>query len=97
MTTAADARSTDRRSRQNRYLWMMGIRLACLPLAVVTEGWIRWVFIVGAVVLPYIAVVIANAAAQPSSGTIQSISPSGRPELPGTTHSDDPRDQNPSA
>lgn len=49
---------------------MMGIRLACLPLAVVTTGWVRWAFILGAVVLPYIAVVIANAASRPQHGTL---------------------------
>jgi hypothetical protein len=39
----------------------MSIRTACLVLAVVVEGPLRWVFLAGAVLLPYVAVVMANA------------------------------------
>ncbi|WP_129668303.1 DUF3099 domain-containing protein [Phytoactinopolyspora endophytica] len=93
MTTAAPGRSHDLRSRQRRYLWMMGIRVACLPLAVLTTGWVRWIFIIGAVVLPYIAVVIVNAASRPTHGTIETFPPVQRPELPPATRDDDPNDQ----
>lgn len=44
-----------------RYTIMMSIRVVCFFAAVFTEGWLRWTFAVGAVVLPYIAVVLANA------------------------------------
>ena len=44
-----------------RYLISMAIRTACVILAVVVSGPLRWIFIVGAVILPYIAVVMANA------------------------------------
>jgi hypothetical protein len=47
--------------RTRRYLISMGIRTACVILAIFVPGWPRWVFITGAVVLPYLAVVIANA------------------------------------
>jgi hypothetical protein len=70
VTTAASGRSNDLASRQRRYLTMMGIRLACLPLAVISSGWVRWAFIIGAIVLPYVAVVIANAASRPKPGTL---------------------------
>lgn len=93
VTTAAAGRSHDWRSRQSRYLLMMGIRLACLPLAVITSGWLRWLFIAGAVVLPYIAVVIANAASRPASGTIQAITPVFRGELPAATQEHAANDQ----
>ncbi|HEU0040768.1 MAG TPA: DUF3099 domain-containing protein [Jiangellaceae bacterium] len=73
VTTASVGRSDDINSRQKRYLIMMSIRIACLPLALVTTGWLRWVFIFGAVVLPYVAVVIANATSRPSSGTIEPV------------------------
>lgn len=82
VTTAASGRSGDLASRQRRYLIMMGIRVACLPLAVITEGWLRWVFIVGAVVLPYVAVVIANATRRPRAGTLSAIPVQPRPQLP---------------
>ena len=48
-------------ARQKRYLISMGVRTLCFLLAVVTSGWLRWAFIAGAVLLPYIAVVLANA------------------------------------
>lgn len=44
-----------------RYLFSMAVRTACVILAVVVSGPFRWFFVVGAVVLPYIAVVMANA------------------------------------
>jgi len=38
----------------------MGIRTICVIGAIFIPGWPRWVLIAGAVVLPYLAVVIAN-------------------------------------
>ena len=40
----------------------MVIRVVCIILAVaVPLGWLTWIFVAGAVFLPYFAVVIANA------------------------------------
>ena len=39
----------------------MFLRTACFVGAVIAEGWLRWVLVAGAVFLPYVAVVIANA------------------------------------
>ncbi|WP_243075101.1 DUF3099 domain-containing protein [Microbacterium sp. SS28] len=49
-------------ARETRYLVTMGIRIACIILMIVITpyGWYTWVLAVGAVVLPYIAVVAAN-------------------------------------
>jgi len=47
-------------SRTRRYLVSMGVRTVCFVLAVVTDGWLRWVLIAAAVMLPYLAVVFAN-------------------------------------
>lgn len=44
-----------------KYLFSMGIRTLCFLLAVVFSGPVRWIFIVFAVILPYVAVVVANA------------------------------------
>lgn len=74
VTTAHAGRSADLSTRQRRYLWMMGIRVACLPLALVVEGWARWVFILGAVALPYFAVVVANAVSRPRAGVLTPVS-----------------------
>jgi len=51
----------DQSSRQRVYLFSMGLRTACFVGGVFAEGVLRWSLIVGAVVLPYFAVVIANA------------------------------------
>ena len=60
MTSAQPGRSEDLDSRIVRYAWMMSIRIVCFVLAVVTPSPWRWMFIVAAVFLPYIAVVLAN-------------------------------------
>jgi Protein of unknown function (DUF3099) len=63
--TSAHAGHSERvAGRQRRYLVSMGIRTVCFVLAVVTDGWLRWAFIVAAVVLPYFAVIVANASGE---------------------------------
>jgi hypothetical protein len=49
-------------ARFTKYLITMGIRIACfiLMVAITPYGWYTWVFGVGATVLPYVAVVLAN-------------------------------------
>jgi Flp pilus assembly protein TadB len=61
VTSAQPGRSEDLDSRIARYAWMMSIRIVCFVLAVLTPSPWRWMFIVAAVFLPYIAVVLANA------------------------------------
>jgi Flp pilus assembly protein TadB len=61
ITSARPSRSADIRRREIRYLLSMGIRTACFVLAIVTSGPLRWVLVAGAVFLPYVAVVVANA------------------------------------
>ena len=61
ITGAPRALTDDVRDRQRRYLISMSIRTVCFVLAIVVSGWMRWALLVGALVLPYIAVVIANA------------------------------------
>ena len=47
-------------SRTRRYVISMGVRTVCFVLAVVTDGWLRWVMIAAAILLPYLSVVFAN-------------------------------------
>jgi Protein of unknown function (DUF3099) len=61
VTEARRGTSDDLAQRQRRYLISMGIRTACFVLAVIVHGPLRWVLISAALVLPYIAVVMANA------------------------------------
>ncbi|NTW39021.1 MAG: DUF3099 domain-containing protein [Cellulomonadaceae bacterium] len=46
--------------RTRRYLLQMTIRVVCFLGAVVVDHWTRWLLLAGAVVLPYVAVVLAN-------------------------------------
>ena len=62
ITTAAQAHSDDLDARIKRYLFSMGLRTVCVILVLVVHNPVRWVFAVLAVVLPYVAVVMANAA-----------------------------------
>lgn len=91
VTTASLGRSDDLRTRQRRYLWMMGIRTACVPFAIFVDGWARWVFIAGAVLLPYFAVVLANAVARPTAGALTPVTPEPGPALPPGPTEDGPQ------
>jgi hypothetical protein len=71
-----------------RYLVSMGVRTACFLLAVVVHGPLRWVFVLAAIVLPYIAVVFANAGRERSLPTPPEIFlRADRTELPSTPDS----------
>lgn len=59
--------SEDIRGRQRRYVISMSVRTVCFLLAVLLTGPLRWVMLAGALFLPYIAVVIANAGREPTS------------------------------
>ena len=72
-----------------RYLLSMGIRTGCFLLAVVALAvlhWtlVGWLLVVGAVVLPYIAVVVANATRSPGSIALGPVTPDqpGPAQLP---------------
>ncbi|WP_373460496.1 DUF3099 domain-containing protein [Arthrobacter oryzae] len=60
ITDAASAHSEEMRGRMIKYAVAMGIRMVCLILVFVVDGWFKVVPIAGAVFLPWIAVVIAN-------------------------------------
>lgn len=51
----------DRKRRMRAYSTAMSVRMVCLVLVFFVPGWWKLVFGIGAVVLPYIAVVLANA------------------------------------
>ena len=74
ITTASSSVHADIAARQRRYLIAMGIRTACflmIALIAITgfgPGWLPWIFVAAALVLPYVAVVMANAADTKSDG-----------------------------
>jgi Flp pilus assembly protein TadB len=61
VTNAQRSLSGDQSARQKRYFLSMMFRTACFIMTVVTPSPYRWFFLAGAIGLPYIAVVIANA------------------------------------
>ena len=54
----------EQHSRMLRYALTMGIRVVCLGVCLVTPGWWLLIPALGAVFLPYVAVVIANTGAR---------------------------------
>ena len=61
ITSTQKSLSTDQPGRQRRYFISMMVRTACFILTVILPSPFRWFALTGAVFLPYIAVVVANA------------------------------------
>ena len=61
ITEAQSALSEDIPARQRKYFYSMMVRTLCFLLAVFTPSPYRGFFLVGAVTLPYISVIVANA------------------------------------
>ena len=61
ITDARVAHSDEMHQRLVKYSLTMGIRMVCLILVFVLDGWLKIVAMAGAVFLPWIAVIIANA------------------------------------
>jgi Protein of unknown function (DUF3099) len=61
VTNAPPSVADEQSQRVRRYLLTMTIRIVCGGLAILASGWLRWALVAAAVVLPYIAVVMANA------------------------------------
>jgi Protein of unknown function (DUF3099) len=72
VTQAQPSKSADIRYRERRYLLMMGIRVLCFVAAVVLfvnhGGWLTAIPAVGAIAIPYFAVVLANGGREPNGG-----------------------------
>jgi len=66
----------ERRGRMIKYTAAMSIRVVCIILAVMVQGWLMWVFFAGAIFLPYFAVVIANAVGSSrSNDLVKAVAP----------------------
>jgi predicted tellurium resistance membrane protein TerC len=61
ITDAQPSLTVDQRARQIRYFYSMMFRTACFIATVFLPSPWRWFTLAGAVVLPYIAVIVANA------------------------------------
>ena len=60
ITTLAESPDDDRRRRMTQYLIAMIIRVICIILCLFVQGWWLLLPILGAVFIPYVAVVLAN-------------------------------------
>lgn len=61
ITNALDPLSADQRGRQRRYFISMMVRTGCFIASIFLPNPYRWFSMAGAILLPYIAVVLANA------------------------------------
>lgn len=61
ITIVQSGLAADQSARQRRYFISMMIRTICFILTVVLPNPYRWIALTGAVTLPYIAVIAANA------------------------------------
>lgn len=61
----------DRRRRMIQYSVTMGIRMVCLVCMLFAQGWWLVVFGAGAIVLPYVAVVVANVGMRRDAHTVE--------------------------
>ncbi|WP_051710984.1 DUF3099 domain-containing protein [Streptomyces sp. NRRL S-350] len=71
ITGARSSLTEDVRGRQRRYVISMLLRTVCVLLAVVlwdVQRWLAFVALAGAVLLPYFAVLVANAGRERAPG-----------------------------
>jgi hypothetical protein len=74
----------DRRKRIRQYVTAMSIRTVCFVLAVFVPGWGHLIFGIAAMVLPYFAVVLANAGSTVDIERAQPVQPQVREITSGT-------------
>ncbi|WKK71252.1 DUF3099 domain-containing protein [Rathayibacter oskolensis] len=71
LTTLPPSPTDARHSRVIKYSIAMSIRMICVICLIFAQGWWLAFFAVGAIVLPYFAVVLANVGGLGESGTVQ--------------------------
>ena len=93
ITSVQQALSEEQDARARRYIISMAIRTACVILTIVVPSPWRWFFAVGAVFLPYIAVVMVNQRRRIPG--LDAPKPTRRQLLPGPPSPDDQEHQEP--
>jgi hypothetical protein len=86
ITDAATAHSDEMRQRMIKYAIAMGIRMICLILIFVVDGWFKLIPVLGAVYMPWVAVVIANGSdkAEIHSDSLLDYAPRAELDAPAT-------------
>jgi predicted tellurium resistance membrane protein TerC len=82
ITTARKSVADDQAARVRGYVISMTIRIVCFLLAVVTTGVVRWLFVAGALIIPYVAVVYANSGRERSEAEPDTLRLAPDRELP---------------
>ena len=101
ITTAASNRNDDIAARQKRYLISMTLRSLCFVGAIVAAlahvAWLWPILIAGALILPYVAVVLANATTSKDDGIdlldggyVRELDAGARPPARDTSNEDVP-------
>lgn len=76
VTSARGSHTEDVGRRMRNYAFSMGIRTLCVIGAVLAfPNWWAWLFVPGAVVLPYVAVILANAGRERTPSGVAAVSP----------------------
>jgi hypothetical protein len=93
ITTARKSVPDDQAIRVRGYVISMSIRIACFILATVTYVWLHWtvlawVLVVGAGIIPYVAVVFANGGREPIEDPPDTLGTFSR-EIGGAQHHSD--------
>jgi cell division septal protein FtsQ len=70
ITSLPPSPDEERRTRVMKYSIAMSVRLLCVVLCFFVHGWLLLLAVIAALVLPYVAVVVANTASTSGSGTV---------------------------
>ncbi|WP_309617381.1 DUF3099 domain-containing protein [Salinibacterium sp.] len=70
ITSLPESPQDDQRRRVVRYTVAMSVRVACVIACFFVQGWWLLVCVIAAIVLPYVAVIIANVGGK-ESGTVE--------------------------
>ena len=92
ITSLPASPADDRRKRMIQYMVAMAIRVICVLLLFVVQGWWLLVVGIGAIVLPYVAVVLANNVHGGTPGSVErpgAIVPVRDPRAPNTSYRPD--------
>ncbi len=84
VTSAQESLTEGQSRRARRYLISMTIRTVCFIAAVLASGWLQWALVAGAVVLPYLAVIAANAGRENDRFANEPVAPASTTELSAT-------------
>ena len=68
ITSAPESADDDLQRRKVRYMLSMGLRIVLFPAALFLHGPLRWVALAVALVMPAIAVILANAKSERRKG-----------------------------